>query len=277
MPAIPTTTLHSGDEMPMLGAGTYRLDGDDVRTAVGSALEAGYAHVDTAEGYQNEAAIGDVLADYDREDYWLTSKVLPSNLHYESVLEACEASLERLGTDYLDLYLVHWPNPTISLRETLQAMARLHEEGLVRNVGVSNFSVYQLRFARRITDVPIAVNQVEQHPWWPQGDLRAYCEDHDVAVTAAAPLARTAVLEDETVRAVAEEYHRTPAQVVLRWQLQHGLVTIPRSSSPEHIRENLDVLDWSLDEDAMARLDAIEEREQVYMIDLEDEIYGIPR
>jgi len=277
MPSIPTTTLPSGDEMPMLGAGTYRLDGDDVRTAVGTALEAGYAHVDTAEGYRNEAAIGEVLADYDREDYWLTSKVLPSNLHYESVLEACEASLERLGTDYLDLYLVHWPNPTISLRETLQAMARLHDEGLVRNVGVSNFSVYQLRFARRVSDVPIAVNQVEQHPWWPQRDVRAYCEEHDIAVTAAAPLARTAVLEDETVRAVAEAYDRTPAQVVLRWQLQHGLVTIPRSSSPDHIRENLDVLDWSLDEDAMARLDAIEEREQVYMIDLEDEIYGIPR
>ena len=277
MPAIPTTTLPSGDEMPMLGAGTYRLDGDDVRTAVGTALEAGYAHVDTAEGYRNEAAIGEVLADYDREDYWLTSKVLPSNLHYESVLEACEASLERLGTDYLDLSLVHWPNPTISLRETLQAMARLHDEGLVRNVGVSNFSVYQLRFARRVSDVPIAVNQVEQHPWWPQRDVRAYCEEHDIAVTAAAPLARTAVLGDETVRAVAEAYDRTPAQVVLRWQLQHGLVTIPRSSSPDHIRENLDVLDWSLDEDAMARLDAIEEREQVYMIDLEDEVYGIPR
>jgi len=277
MPSIPTTTLPSGDEMPMLGAGTYRLDGDDVRTAVGTALEAGYAHVDTAEGYRNEAAIGEVLADYDREDYWLTSKVLPSNLHYESVLEACEASLERLGTDYLDLSLVHWPNPTISLRETLQAMARLHDEGLVRNVGVSNFSVYQLRFARRVSDVPIAVNQVEQHPWWPQRDVRAYCEEHDIAVTAAAPLARTAVLGDETVRAVAEAYDRTPAQVVLRWQLQHGLVTIPRSSSPDHIRENLDLLDWSLDEDAMARLDAIEEREQVYMIDLEDEVYGIPR
>lgn len=137
--SVPTKTLPSGDELPAVGLGTYGMDTDQTTASVRAALEAGYTHIDTAEGYQNEAAIGDVLAEYDREEVFLTSKVLPKNLNYESVIRSRKASLDRLGTDYLDLYLIHWPNPAISLRETLHAMARLHEQGLVRNIGVSNF------------------------------------------------------------------------------------------------------------------------------------------
>jgi len=262
--------------MPTVGLGTYRLGGESLTAALRAGLDAGYAHVDTAEGYHNEAAIGEVLTEYDRGDIWLTSKVLPANLHYESVIEACRDSLARLRTDYLDLYLVHWPNPTISLRETLSAMATLHEAGLVRNVGVSNFSRYQLRFARKVSDVPIAVNQVECHPWWPQPALREYATEHDIALTGAAPLARTKVLADETVGAIAEEYDRSPAQVCLRWALQRDVAPLPRSSNPDHVRENLDLFGWELDEEAMARLDAIQAREKAYMIDLDDETYGIP-
>ncbi|RDI72297.1 aldo/keto reductase [Halopelagius longus] len=274
---IPSRTLPNGDEMPQVGAGTWDIGGETVKESVRAALDAGYTHVDTAEGYKNEAEIGDVLAEYDREELFLTSKVLPSNLHYESVLESCEASLDRLGTDYLDLYLIHWPNPTISLRETMQALERLHEEGKVRNVGVSNFSKYQLMFALKVADVPIAVNQVEFHPWLYQEDLLQYCEDNDVVLTAAAPLARTEVLEDPVVRDVAEEYDRTPAQVVLRWQVQKGVVTIPKSSTPEHIRSNFEVSDWELDADDVARIDDIDTEKRVYMIDVDDETYGIPR
>jgi diketogulonate reductase-like aldo/keto reductase len=275
--STPTRTLPSGDEMPLVGAGTWNLTGETATEAVRTALDAGYAHVDTAEGYHNEAAVGAALAEYDREDVFLTSKVLPSNLHYESVVESCRASLDRLGTDYLDLYLIHWPNPTISLRETLAALERLHEEGLVRNVGVSNFSQYQLMFALKVSDVPIAVNQVEFHPWLYQADLLEYCEDNDIVLTAAAPLARTEVLDDPVVRDVAEAYDRTPAQVVLRWQVRKGVVTIPKSATPAHIRSNVEVFDWELDDADAARIDAIDTEERVYMIDLDDETYGIPR
>lgn len=274
-----TRELPGGDEMPLVGAGTWNLSGETATESVRTALNAGYRHVDTAEGYHNERAVaeGIAAADVEREDIFLTSKVLPSNLHYESVLEACEDSLDRLGTDYLDLYLIHWPNPTISLRETLSAMERLQEEGKVRNVGVSNFSTYQLMFALRVSDVPIAVNQVEFHPWLDQSDLLAYCGEHDVVLTAAAPFARTEVLEDPTIQDIAETYDRTPAQVVLRWQVQQGVVTIPKSSTPAHIRSNFEVLDWELDAEDVARVDDIETEKRIYMIDLDDDTYGIPR
>lgn len=274
---LPSRTLPNGDELPQLGFGTYRLGGQTATDAVSTALETGYTHVDTAEGYHNETEVGAALAEHDREDVFLTSKVLPSNLHYESVLDACEDSLDRLGTDYLDLYLIHWPNPTVSLRETLQALERLHDAGKVRNVGVSNFSRYQLMFALKVSDFPIAVNQVEFHPWLYQADLLEYCEDNDVVLTAAAPLARTEVFADPVVQDVADTYDRTPAQVVLRWQLQKGVVTIPRSSTPEHIRANFDVLDWELDAEDVARIDDIDTEKRTYMIDLDDDTYGIPK
>jgi diketogulonate reductase-like aldo/keto reductase len=273
---VPSATLESGDEMPMIGAGTWDIGGETVKTSVRAALEAGYTHIDTAEGYRNEAEIGEVLAERDRGELFLTSKVLPSNLNYENVLEACERSLEKLGTDYLDLYLIHWPNPAISLRETLDAMGTLYEEGKVRNVGVSNFDVYQLRVAQRISDVPIAVDQVELHPWFPQEELREYATDNDVVLTAAAPLTRTRIFGDETIQAVAEEYDRSPAQITLRWAYQKGVVTVPKSSSPEHIRQNIQLFDWELDDDAIARIDDIDHHERVYMLDdLDDDIYGI--
>jgi len=273
---VPSATLESGDEMPMIGAGTWDIGGETVKTSVRAALEAGYTHIDTAEGYRNEAEIGEVLAERDRGELFLTSKVLPSNLNYENVLEACERSLEKLGTDYLDLYLIHWPNPAISLRETLNAMGTLYEEGKVRNVGVSNFDVYQLRVAQRISDVPIAVDQVELHPWFPQEELREYATDNDVVLTAAAPLTRTRIFGDETIQAVAEEYDRSPAQITLRWACQKGVVTVPKSSSPEHIRQNIQLFDWELDDDAIARIDDIDHHERVYMLDdLDDDIYGI--
>jgi diketogulonate reductase-like aldo/keto reductase len=273
---VPSATLESGDEMPMIGAGTWDIGGETVKTSVRAALEAGYTHIDTAEGYRNEAEIGEVLAERDRGELFLTSKVLPSNLNYENVLEACERSLEKLGTDYLDLYLIHWPNPAISLRETLDAMGTLYEERKVRNVGVSNFDVYQLRVAQRISDVPIAVDQVELHPWFPQEELREYATDNDVVLTAAAPLTRTRIFGDETIQAVAEEYDRSPAQITLRWACQKGVVTVPKSSSPEHIRQNIQLFDWELDDDAIARIDDIDHHERVYMLDdLDDDIYGI--
>ncbi|OYR58567.1 hypothetical protein DJ71_25670, partial [Halorubrum sp. E3] len=189
----------------------------------------------------------DALAEYDRDDVFLTSKVLAKNLNYESVIASCEASIDRLGTDYVDLYLIHWPNPAISLRETLRAMAELRERGLVRDVGVSNFSAYQLSCAHHVSDVPIAVNQIEFHPWFQRPDLVDYCRESDTVIEAAAPLARTDVFGDEVVAELAETYDKSPAQVVLRWALDNDMVALPRSSTPEHVRANAD-LDWEPDE-----------------------------
>lgn len=276
MASIPTHTLPSGDPLPVVGYGTWDLDDADVHDVLPTALDAGYTHIDTAEGYQNEGAIGDVIAEYDRDDLFLTSKVLPSNLHYESLLAALDGSLDRLGVDALDLYLVHWPNPAISIRDTLRALERAHEEGLVRNVGVSNFSVYQLKFARRIAEVPIAANQIEFHPWYVRPELLEYCQAHDIVVQAAAPLARAAVLDDPVVVDVAEAHDVTPAQVVLRWAVEKGVVVLPKSTTPAHIRTNLALFDWDLGAEDTERLDALNRGENVYMIDLDDDVYGVP-
>jgi len=278
--AIPTVTLPSGDELPTVGVGTWNLEGEAVRDPVRTALDAGYTHVDTAEGYFNESEIGAVLDEYDREDVFLTSKILPKHLAYESVVEACEASLDRLGTDYLDLYLVHWPNPAISIRETMDAMAHLHEEGLVKNVGVSNFSAYQLSAAQHVSDVPIAVNQIEFHPWFQRPDLLDYCRQTDTVVEAAAPLARTEVFEDDVVQELAEEHEKSPAQIILKWATERDVVVLPRSSSPDHVRENLDLFSWDLPADALERLDDCDRNYPVYDTpanDWSDDVYGISR
>lgn len=275
----PTETLPSGDDLPAVGLGTYGMSDEETARSVRAALDAGYEHVDTAEGYRNEEAIGDVLAEYDRERVFLTSKVLPKNLDYESVIRSCEASLNRLDTDYLDLYLIHWPNPAISLRESLQAMARLHERGLVRNVGVSNFTAYQLSCAQHITDVPIAVNQVEFHPWLQRPELVEYCHESGTVVEGAAPLARAEVFDDEVVTELAAKYDRSPAQVVLRWALDRDVVVLPRSTSPEHIEDNV-ALDWSLDEADRELLDGRDRGYPVYDTPTRDwtrEVYGIER
>ncbi|TKX75385.1 aldo/keto reductase [Halorubrum sp. GN11_10-6_MGM] len=276
---VPTKTLPSGAEMPALGLGTYDLDDDETKASVRAALDAGYAHIDTAEGYHNERAIGDALAasGVDRDDVFLTSKVLAKNLNYESVIESCEASLDRLGTGYLDLYLIHWPNPAISLRETLRAMAELRDRGLVRDVGVSNFSAYQLSCAHHISDVPIAVNQIEFHPWFQRPDLVDYCRESDTVIEAAAPLARTDVFGDEVVAELAEKYEVHPAQVVVRWAIDSGVVPLPRSSTPDHVRANAET-DWELDEADRRRLDERDRDAPVYDTPARDwtsDVYGI--
>lgn len=274
----PLVRLPSGDKIPIVGAGTWDIGGDTVRDSVRAALDAGYTHIDTAEGYMNEAEIGEVVADHDREEMFLTSKILPSNLNYDSVINSCEASLEKLGTDYLDLYLIHWPNPAISLRETLNAMEQLHDQGMVRNIGVSNFSAYQLSCAHHVSDIPIAVNQIEFHPWLQRPDLFDYCRETETVIEAAAPLARTEVLGGETVQDLAEEYGKTSAQIVLRWGVEKGIVVMPKSTSADHIQGNIELFDWELDESDHQRLDEIDRDQPVYDTPARDwtgDVYGI--
>jgi diketogulonate reductase-like aldo/keto reductase len=277
MSTIPTKTLPSGDELPVVGYGTWDIGDEQLEAGLRTALDAGYTHVDTAEGYHNENVIGDVLAEYDRDEVFLTSKVLPKHLNYESLIAACEDSLARLGTDYLDLYLIHWPNPAISLRESLDAMATLHDRGLVKNVGVSNFSRYQLSTAHHISDVPIAVNQIEFHPWLQRPELVEFCRETDTVVEAAAPLARTEIFEDEVVQDLAEKYDVSHAQVVIRWGIDRDIVVLPKSSSPEHVRANAE-LDFELADEDLAALDERDRDRPVYdhpARDWTSDVYGI--
>lgn len=272
---IPNCKLKSGDKMPVIGYGTWDIAQENAAKNVELALKAGYKHIDTAEGYHNEAGIGEALKNYDREELFITSKVLPSNLNYESVIKACKRSLKKLGTDYLDLYLIHWPNPAISLRETLLGMKYLYDQGLVKNIGVSNFSVYQLNVALKITPVPITVNQIEFHPWYYQEDMLELCNENDIVITASAPLGRTEVLKDETILELAQKYDKSPAQIVLNWELEKGIVPLPKSKSEAHIKENLELFDWELKSEAIKKIDNIEKEKKVYMITLDDPSYHI--
>ncbi|ADQ14119.1 aldo/keto reductase [Halanaerobium hydrogeniformans] len=267
--------LITGDKIPEIGFGTWDIAEEDVGRAVEMALEAGYNHIDTAEGYKNEEGIGRAIKDYDREKLYLTSKVLPKNLYYDQLLEAAERSINKLGVDYLDLYLIHWPNPAVSLRESLAAMNKLYQKGLVKSIGVSNFSIYQLMFALKITDVPIAVNQVEFHPYYYQKELLEFCKNNDIVVTASAPLARTKVLKDELIKSLAQKYDKSAAQIVLKWELAKGVVPLPKSTSAEHIKANLELYGWEIEQDDLEKIDQLEQQKKVYMISLDSETYGI--
>jgi len=249
-----------GAEIPALGVGTFQLSGAECERAVRTALELGYRHVDTAEYYDNERAVGTAIADapVDRGDVFLTTKVWRSNLRRDDVRPAVEASLDRLDVDYVDLLLIHWPHPRVPVRETLDAMETLREEGLVRHLGVSNFTRSQLAEAIEVADAPIVTDQVLYHPFVDQGDLRSFCADAGVALTAYSPLARGAVLEDDTLERIGERHGRTAAQVALRWLVrQPGVVAIPRSSSRDHLAENLAVFDFDLTDDEARRIDEL--------------------
>lgn len=244
-----------GVEVPALGFGTARMDTDEERyRAVSAALEAGYRHLDTAQVYGSEPAVGDALADaaVDREDVFVTTKLSGENRTRDAVVESTRASCDRLGTDYVDLLLIHWPDDDVPLEDTLRGMNDCRDDGRVRHLGVSNFSVRETAEARELSDAPVLTNQVEYHVDNRQDDLLAYCIDEDLLLTAYSPLGVGDVLDDETLAAVGERHGKTPAQVAIRWLLdQPQVATIPMSASPDHIRENADVFDFELTADEM--------------------------
>jgi diketogulonate reductase-like aldo/keto reductase len=253
--------VSAGDaDIPALGVGTFQLSGTTARETVSTALDAGYRHVDTAEYYDNEREVGTAIADshVDREDVFLTTKVWRSHLSEGEVRPAVEASLDRLGTDYVDLLLIHWPHPRVPFAETLSVMERLREDGLVEHIGVSNFTRSQLAEAIDVADAPIVTDQVLYHPFKDQSALREFCVGSGVALTAYSPLAQGAVVGHETLAEIGARYDKTAPQVALRWLVQQeGVVAIPRSSSPEHVRQNLDVFDFELRDEEMARISGL--------------------
>jgi 2,5-diketo-D-gluconate reductase B len=267
MTDIETVTVQ-GIEIPRLGLGTWRLTGDTCRETVATALELGYRHIDTAQMYGNERQVGDALAasDVDREDVFLATKLGPQR-GYDDVLRTAEESLARLGTDYLDLLLIHWPNgqppgtppnPLSSApghEETLRAMNELVDDGTVRHLGVSNFDVDLLDEARELSDAPILTDQVQYHPFWGQQGLLDYCRIHDVLLTAYSPLGHGGVLDDPVLERIGRRHARTPAQVALRWLVQQDQVaTIPKATSREHLAANMEIFDFELSPEEMREI-----------------------
>ncbi len=245
-----------GVSIPAIGLGTYPLEGERCREVVETALELGYRHVDTAQLYDNEGAVGAAVRDspVSREEVFLVTKIRRGNLAYDDVLSSVQASLDRLGT-HVDLLLIHAPSDSVPIPETIEAMNDLQAGGSVHSIGVSNFSVDQLSTAIDASETPILTNQVAYHPYEDRADLLAYCLERDVALTAYSPLAKGKVLNDETLATIGERYGKTPAQVALRWLVQQdGVVAIPKASSRDHLASNLAVFDFELTDAEMEEI-----------------------
>jgi 2,5-diketo-D-gluconate reductase B len=244
-----------GEQIPALGFGTWQLQGDEAYEAVRHALELGHRHIDTAQMYENEEEVGRAIAHSEvrREDVFLTTKVPPGKLEPEQLKRSHDRSLDLLGTPYVDLLLIHWPNPDIPLGNTLEAMRQLQDAEKSRFIGVSNFTPTLVNEA--LSHAEIFCNQVEYHPFIDQSHLVEQAQREGILLTGYSPLAKGEVLDDETLRAIASDHGKSPAQVAIRWQLQQDNVcTIPRSSSAEHRAANWDVFDFALTDDEMGRI-----------------------
>ena len=256
-----TFTLRGGVSIPMLGLGVYQArPGTETREAVKAALELGYRHVDTASVYGNErdVAMGIEESKVPRGDVFITTKLWNDDHGYDAALKACDQSLARLGTDHLDLYLVHWPVEGLR-HDTWRAMERILEEGKARAIGVSNYTVRHLDELLARCKVPPAVNQVEFHPFLFQRELLAYCTKHGIRLEAYAPLVKARRMEHKVVQRVARNHARTPAQILVRWCIEHEVVVIPKSVHRERIEENSDVFGFTLDAEEMRLLDGLDE------------------
>ena len=252
-------TLSNGVKMPYIGFGVFKLgDGDETTNAVKVALQTGYRAIDTASYYGNEVSVGRAIKEsgLPREDLFITSKVWNDEQGYNATLMAFERSLERLGTDYLDLYLIHWPVPG-KYTETWQALEKLYHEGKVCAIGVSNFEPHHLEAISRVSTVKPVINQVEFHPELIQGEIRDYCRSKGIQVEAWSPLKRGQVLSNPDIKKISERYGKTPAQVVLRWCLQHDIVLNVKSSHEERIRENADLFNFELTKEEMIAIDSL--------------------
>lgn len=262
MAQVPSVTLNNGVEMPQLGFGVFLVPADEVVAPTRAAIDAGYRLIDTATLYGNEEGVGQAIADsgVPREEFFVTTKVWNSDQGYDDTLRAFDDSSKRLGLDLIDLYLIHWPQPKRGLYlETWRALERLYADGRVRAIGVSNFTQVHLERLLAEAGVVPAVNQVELHPGFPQGSLRAFHAAHGIVTESWSPLGRGhGLLDGPVVTRIADAHHVTPAQAVLRWHVQLGLVTIPKSTDASRIRANIDVFGFALTDQEMAVLSALD-------------------
>jgi 2,5-diketo-D-gluconate reductase A len=264
--SIPAIAMNDSESIPQLGFGVFQIPPEETEETVLSALRTGYRHIDTAAAYGNEAEVGLALraSGLPRGDVFVTTKCFNDDHGYEQARNAFKASLDRLETEYVDLYLIHWPVPSADLYvETWKTFIELREEGVVRSIGVSNFQPAHLRRLIEETGVTPAVNQIELHPYLQQQGLRREHADLGIVTEAWSPIAQGAVLDDPVIARLAEAHERTPAQVVLRWHLQLGNVVFPKSVSPERIEENFDVFGFHLSDAEMEEIEELDRGERI--------------
>jgi 2,5-diketo-D-gluconate reductase A len=248
---VPTVMLNNGASTPQFGFGVFQIKPADTIDAVTTALEAGYRHIDTAQMYGNEREVGEAItkAGIERDQVFVTSK-LNNGAHLpDDARAAFDGTLDALGFDYIDLFLIHWPLPTLydgDFVSTWQTLEEFYRDGRARSIGVSNFQPRHFRRLREECDITPAVNQIEVHPYFTQDEVRRACAEHQIAVEAWSPLAQGEVLDDPTIGSIAEQVGKTPAQVVLRWHIERGDIVFPKSTTPDRIRENIDIFDFEL-------------------------------
>jgi 2,5-diketo-D-gluconate reductase A len=261
VPDVPRLALNDGSSIAQVGFGVFQVPAEETAEIVGLALEAGYPRIDTAWGYMNEAGVGEAIRSRaDASDgVFVTTKVWNSYQGRDKTLESFDASLAALGLDVLDLLLIHWPAPANDLYvETWATFVELRDQGRVRSIGVSNFEPEHIHRVIEATGVVPAVNQIELHPYFPQRTLRDFHDLHGIVTEAWSPIARGRVADDPVIRGIADAHGRTPAQVTLRWEVQHGIAVIPKSVTPERIVSNLTIFDFELSDEEMAAIDALD-------------------
>ena len=254
-----TKRLANGVEMPRIGLGVYKMTEPEATiTAITTALETGYRHIDTASLYANEKEVGEAVraSNVAREDIFITTKVWNADQGYDQTLKAFEKSLELLGMEYVDLYLTHWPVKETFV-DTYRAIERLYDEKLIRATGVSNHHQHHLDAIAAKANVQPMVNQIECHPRLTQFDLREYCAEKGIAITSWSPLARAGLLDEPTIKRISEKYSKSTAQVIIRWHLQHDLIVIPKSITPTRIEQNFNVFDFELSFEDMKNIDSL--------------------
>ncbi|CAM2915325.1 aldo/keto reductase [Paenibacillus sediminis] len=264
-----TTTLHNGVKMPWFGIGVFKVEeGSELVKAVKAAIKHGYRSIDTAAIYENEKSVGQAIHEaltenkLSREDLFVTSKVWNADLGYESTLAAYETSLNKLGLDYLDLYLIHWPVKG-KYKQAWRALETLYKEGRVKAIGVSNFQIHHLEDVMKDAEIKPMVNQVEYHPYLTQTELLAFCKEQGIQMEAWSPLMQGQLLDNPVLKEIADKHGKSVAQVILRWDLQHGVVTIPKSTKEHRIIENASVFDFELTNEEVARIDELNQNHRV--------------
>jgi 2,5-diketo-D-gluconate reductase A len=266
MSTVPSITLNDGNTIPQLGFGVFQIEPEDTAKAVGEALDIGYRHIDTAEGYGNEKEVGEAIraSELDRSEIFVTSK-LDNGFHEpDAAREAFDRTLSDLGFDYVDLFLIHWPLPTLyngDFVSTWKTLEEFHSDGRARSIGVSNFQIEHLERLASETDTVPAVNQIEVHPYLTNDAVRAYGREHGIATEAWSPIAQGGVLEDPTIAQIAEKIGKTPAQVVLRWHIQRGDIVFPKTVTLSRMKENFELFDFKLDSDNMDAISALDRGE----------------
>lgn len=258
-----TTTFHNGVKMPWFGIGVFKVEeGPDLVNAVKTAITHGYRSVDTAAIYENEEGVGEGIrqgikeAGISREDLFVTSKVWNADLGYESTIAAYEASLKRLGLDYLDLYLIHWPVEG-KYKDAWRALESLYKDGRVKAIGVSNFQIHHLEDLMKDAEIKPMVNQVEYHPRLTQKKLHSFCQEHGIQLEAWSPLMQGQLLDNELLQKIADQHGKSVAQVILRWDIQNGVITIPKSTKEHRIVENSSIFDFELTPEEMKQIDEL--------------------